>query len=192
MGASRCPGIVEAVTTYTTPAPTKAVERGGAADVVYVLCLMQAGFLLLAGLGETLLMGGNALYLVPPVAKMAVLFVLAAKVVSGRRRAVIALIVVQAMTLFGFGIQLAAGPLPWVDFTVNLLVLLTNLALPITMIYLCARHLSRLRSVSPPLARALPPPQDPYAPAPLVASATATQVVVPYVVVPTAVWRAPR
>jgi hypothetical protein len=113
------------------------------ADVVYVLCLMQAGLVLLAGLGETLLMGGNALYLIPPVAKTVVLFVLAAKVVGGRRWAAIGLIVVQAMTLLGFGIQLAAGfGLPWVDFTVNLLVLLTNLGMPIAMIYLCARHLS--------------------------------------------------
>src|SRR5262245_36115305 len=113
-----------------------AERRGGAADVIYVLCLMQAGFLLLGGLGETLLMGGNPLYLLPPLVKVVLLLVFAAKVVSGRRWAVIALIVVHSMTLFGFWIQLGLGLLPWVDFTLNLVVLLTNLALPVTAIYL--------------------------------------------------------
>ena len=100
---------------FTTPATWRRdrspmQRRHGAArrsaDVVYVLCLMQAAFVLLAGLGEMLLMGGNPLYLLLPVAKMVVLFVFAAKVVSGRRWAMIGVIVVQAITLVGL---LAAG-----------------------------------------------------------------------------------
>lgn len=155
MAASRYSATMETVTTDTmppAPAMTGAMERGGAADVVYVLCLMQAGFVLLGGLGEMLLMGGNALYLIPPLAKMVVLFVFAAKVVTGRRWAVIALIVVQAMTLFGFGIQVVAGLLPWVDFTVNPVVLLTNLAMPVAVLYLCARLLPRMRAALAPVA----------------------------------------
>jgi hypothetical protein len=118
-------------------------ERGGPADVLYVLCLMQAGFLLLAGLGETLLMG-NGLYLVLPVAKATFVIVLAAKATRGRRWALIGLIVLQGITLLGFWIQVAIGLTPWVDFTVNLAVLITNVALPAGLIYLAARLL-RLR-----------------------------------------------
>lgn len=143
--------------TAAPPAPA-----GGAADVVYVLCLMQAAFLLLAGLGEMLLMGGNGLYFILPLAKVVLLLILAGRVVSGRRKATIALIVVQAITLAGFGLQLLGGLLPFVDFTVNLVGLLTNLALPIVVVVLCRRLLRSDRT--PPT---LPIPQDPYAAAPL-------------------------
>src|SRR4029078_12126746 len=54
-------------------------EFGGRADIVYVLCLMQAAFLLLGALGELLLMGGSPLYLALPVVKIVLLLVLAAK-----------------------------------------------------------------------------------------------------------------
>ena len=101
-------------------------ERVARLDVVYVLCLMQVAFLLLAGLGELLLMGGNPAYLVLPVAKMVLLLVFATKVVKGRRWALVALIVLQVITLVGFGLQLVAGLLPMLDFTVNLVGLLTN------------------------------------------------------------------
>ena len=129
--------------------------------MIYVLCLVQAGFLLLGGIGETLLMG-NGLYLVVPLAKMALMFVLAAKAAAGRRWALIVLIVVQGVTVLGFWIQVAAGLTPWVDFTVNLTVLITNLALPAVLVYLCATRLRR------DVVAVLPAPQDPYAPAPLV------------------------
>jgi len=130
--------------------------------VVYVLCLMQAAFVLLGGLGEVLLMGGNPGYLVLPLAKAVVLFVLAAKVVSVRRWAMIALVVVQSMTIFGFWIQVAAGALPWVDYTVNLVGLITNLALPGTLIYLCIAMFVRTRRGAPPVTAALPVAAHPY------------------------------
>jgi hypothetical protein len=125
---------------YVTPARER--PRGAAADVVYVLCLMQAAFLLLAGLGEVLLMGGNPAYLLMPAMKMVLLFVLAAKVVSGRRWALITMIVVQAITILGFWLQIAVGLLPWVTFTVNLVGLITNLALPGVVVALCATTLA--------------------------------------------------
>ena len=107
------------------------------ADVLYVLCLMQGAFLLLAGLGELLLMGGNPAYLALPVAKLVLLLGWPPKVVKGRRWAGYTLIVVQVVTLAGFE---AAGrrraPDPWPDFTLNLVGLLTNLALPIAVIWL--------------------------------------------------------
>jgi len=158
------------------------VERGGAADVVYVLCLMQAAFLLLGGLGEVVLMGGNPAYLILPMAKMVLLFVFAAKVVSGRRWALVALIVVQGITLVGFWLQFGAGFLPWVDFTVNLVGLITNVAMPASVVYLCATVLVSQPSAEAQILYGLPVPQDPYAPAPLVTTATAPQLAVPYVV----------
>jgi hypothetical protein len=166
---------------------------GTAADVVYMVCLMQAAFVLLGGLGEVLLMGGNPLYLVLPVVKVVLLLVFATKVVSGRRWAMVALIVVQGVTLVGFWLQVAAGMLPWVDFTVNLVGLLTNVVLPAAVLYLCARLLAAARAAARvvsgviyrplpagptgpawPVGPAWPMPQDPYAPAPLI-----TTVVVP-------------
>ena len=153
--------------------PMMPVPRGGLGDVISVLCLMQAGFLLLGGLGETLLMG-SAGYLAVPVAKTVLLLVIAAKVVSGRRWALIAMIVVESVTLFGFWLQVAAGALPWIDFTVNLVVLITNVAMPAAVGYQCVALLMRRRAAYP-----LAAPQDPYAPAPLVTTARAPQLVLP-------------
>jgi hypothetical protein len=156
------------VTTNSNRGP---VERGGPADVVYMLCLLQASFLLLGGLGEMLLMGGNPLYLIPPIAKMVLFFVLAAKIAAGRRWAMIVLVVVESITLFGFWIQVAAGALPWIDFTVNLVGLITNLAMPATLLYLGIALLVRSRP-----GPAAAPAVDPYAPAPLVTGVVAEPV----------------
>jgi hypothetical protein len=136
-------------------------ERGGPAEVLYVLCLMQAGFLLLAGIGETLLMG-NGLYLLVPAAKATALLVLAAKATKGRRWALIGLIVVQGITLLGFWIQVAVGLTPWVDFTVNLAVLITNVAVPAGLMYLAARLLRlrpRIVAYRVPVAQSPPVPR---------------------------------
>jgi hypothetical protein len=114
------------------------------ADVLYVLCLMQGAFLLLAGLGELLLMGGNPAYLALPVAKLVLLLWLGTKVVKGRRWAGYTLIVVQVVTLTGFQVQVVGGAwIPALDFTLNLVVLLTNLALPIAVIWLAVQVLTR-------------------------------------------------
>jgi hypothetical protein len=118
---------------------------------MYVLCLLQAGFLLLGGIGETLLMG-NGLYLVVPAAKAIAVLVLAAWAAKSRRWALIALIVVQGMTLLGFWIQIAAGLTPWVDFTVNLAVLITNVAMPAAVVYLGGGLLARTRPAPRPRA----------------------------------------
>jgi hypothetical protein len=122
------------------------VSRG---DVIYVLSLMQGAFLLLAGLGELLLMGGNPLYLVLPLAKLVLMLWLATKVVKGRRWAVITMIVVQAVTLVGYQLQWVGGLLiPVVDFTVNLVGLLTNVGMPAAVIALCVGALRRPRVVA--------------------------------------------
>ncbi len=150
--------------------------RGGPADIVYVLCLLQAGFVLLAAVGEVLLMGGNGGFLLFPLIKMGVLLWLATKIVSGRRWAMITLIVVQSVTLAGFAVQLLLALVPGIGLTVNLAGLVTNLVLPIGLIVLCAR--ARPPRPTPAVLAPLPgqpplyPPQDPFAPAPIVDEAT--------------------
>lgn len=143
---------------------TVAPEPGGGMDVVYVLCLMQVAFLLLGGLGEQLLMGGNPLYLVMPVAKMVLLLVFATKAVKGRLWALIGLTAVQGITLFGYQLQLIGGLLPMLDFTINLVGLITNVALPAGVIWLCGKQIMARLTVNYPV------PQDPYAPAPITAT----------------------
>ena len=128
--------------------------REGAADVVYVLCLLEVAFLMLAGVGEMLLMGFNPAYLVMPVVKTVLLLVFAAGAVSGRRWAVIGLIVAHCVTLAGFSLQFWAGFLPWIDHTLNLVGLLTNVALPIAVIVGCAGQLRRPRVLMPALVAA--------------------------------------
>ena len=118
-------------------------ERGGLADVVYVLCLMQASFVVLAGLGEVLMMGGNGGYLILPVVKAAVLLWLGAKVVRNRKWALITLIVVQAVTLVALPIQMLLSLVPAIDFAPSLVELLTTVAMPAALIAMCALLLAR-------------------------------------------------
>lgn len=118
-------------------------DTGEDADVVYVLSLLQVAFLLLAGVGEVLMMGGSPAYLVLPILKATLLLVLAAKVVGGRRWAMIGLVVLESVTLTGFWVQMAAGMLPWLDFTVNLVTLISNLGMPVAVITLCVIMISR-------------------------------------------------
>jgi biotin transporter BioY len=118
-------------------------ERGGLADVVYVVCLMQASFLMLAGVGEVLMMGGNGGYLALPVIKAAVLLWLGAKVVRNRKWALITLIVVQAVTVIALPIQMLLSLVPAVDFAPSLVELLTTVVVPGALIAMCALLLAR-------------------------------------------------
>ena len=133
------------MTTLVMPAHEES-RRG--MDVVYVLCLMQVAFLLLGAVGEQLLMGGNPLYLGLPLIKVVLLFVFATKAVKGRRWAMVALLVVQAITVGGFALQyVVGGLLPMLDFTVNLVGLLTNVGLPVAVAWLCVNELRLLARV---------------------------------------------
>jgi hypothetical protein len=122
-------------------------ERGGLADVVYVLCLMQASFLALAGVGEVLLMGGNGVYLIVPLIKAAVLVWLGAKAVRYRKWALITLIVLQAVSLAAIPIQFVIGLAPVVDFSPSLVELLTGVAVPMAVIAMCALLIGRRRQL---------------------------------------------
>jgi hypothetical protein len=148
------------VTLIEVP-PTR---RGGPADVVFVLSLLQVAFLALAAVGEALLMGGNGAYLLVPLMKSVILVWLGTKIVTGRRWAMVTMIVLQSITLAGFAVQLMLSFVPAIGLTVNLVGVTTNLALPVAVIVLCVRSMP-VRSM-PPMPP-LPPAQDPYAPAPI-------------------------
>jgi hypothetical protein len=155
-----------------TVVDVRRAEPGGAADISYVLCLVQASSVLLAAVGEVLLMGGNGAYLALPVAKVGVLLWLATKVVSGRRWAMITLIVVESVTLAGFAAQLLLSLLPAIGLTLNLAGLVSNVVLPAGLIVLCARSMQSRPSVPTVAVPEYPPPQDPFAPAPIVDEST--------------------
>jgi hypothetical protein len=119
----------------------------GAGDVVFVLALLQLAGGLLGGLGEVLLMAGNPAYLLVPLAKAAILAVVAGRVAAGRWAATV-MIVVQSVTLAGVGLSLTAGAVPTLGLTLNLVGLLMNVAVPLAVIYLCATLLARPRMVA--------------------------------------------
>jgi hypothetical protein len=122
-------------------------QRGGLADVVYVICLMQASFLALAGVGEVLMMGGNGAYLIVPLIKAAVLVWLAAKVVRLRRWALITLIVLQALTLAVIPVQFVIGLAPVVDFSPSLVELVTGVFVPMAVIAMSALLIGQRRRI---------------------------------------------
>ena len=115
-------------------------ERGGPREVVYVLLTVQAAAGLLASVGELLFMG-SPLYAVLPVLKAVGLFVLAAKIVRGRRWAMIAVIVVEWLGLLGFWLGVLLALFPGFAASITLMALLTEVALPVTVIILCTRLL---------------------------------------------------
>jgi len=112
------------------------------ADVVYALVLLEGAFGLLAGLGMVVMMGGKPVYLLMPVAKLTALLIFATNAICGRRWAMIALIVSQAVSLLGFVLDVLVGLLLQVQFTINLVGLLTGVAMPVAVIRLCARLLA--------------------------------------------------
>lgn len=116
----------------------RAPAAGGPVDVVYVLLLLQAAMGLLAVLGLVLIMGGNPAYAVVPSIKPVLLLILARGVVRGWRRALGFVIAIETVSLAGYGLNLMVGFLPQADVTVNLVTVLSNVALPLVVIALCA------------------------------------------------------
>lgn len=116
-------------------------SRGGPADVLYVLLLVQAAAGLLASFGELLFMQ-NALYLVLPVLRAALLVLIAAKIVRGRRWAMVAALVMESFALFGMWAGALLGLAPGLSPSFTLAGLVTGVALPIAVIVLAARLLA--------------------------------------------------
>lgn len=110
-------------------------------NVVYVLLLVQVGMSLLATLGELLFMGGNLLYAIAPLLRITLTLIFGAMLLRGRRLALVAIIVLQGLSLIGFGASMVIGLLPQVDFTPTLTGLVTTFLLPIVLIVYCAQLL---------------------------------------------------
>src|SRR5215467_9229627 len=114
---------------------------GNSLDIVYVLSLLQVAFLLLAAVGEVLLMGGNPAYLLFPIVKSVLLVLFATMALRQRRWALRGLVVLAWITLVGLVLQFLVGLFPAVDFTINLVGLMTNVAMPAAVIWLCRPYL---------------------------------------------------
>ncbi|HEU4427024.1 MAG TPA: hypothetical protein VFR67_31230 [Pilimelia sp.] len=118
-------------------------QRGGPADVVYVLVLVQVAAGLLALVGAVVMTGGNPVYAAVPLLKTVVMLLVAGAVRRrGRPWSLITLIVVELMTVVGFWISAVAGLLRELDHTVNLVGLLTGVGLPVAICWLCAQLLA--------------------------------------------------
>jgi hypothetical protein len=118
-------------------------DSGGARHVAHVLLVLQAALILLAGLGELLLMG-NPAYLPLVLGGPSLLLVVASAVGRGRRWGLVAAIVIQAVPLGAYQVSLLLGLLPQLDVTVNLVGLLANVALPLVVSWQCLRVLTGL------------------------------------------------
>lgn len=123
------------------PGPQVAAQHAGAtradlADVAHVLVLLQAGAGLLAMLGEVVMMG-SPIYLIAPVANAALLIILSVLLRRGRIWAAVTLVAVEVATVVGFMLSTVVGLLPGVDFTINLVGLLTGIGIPVAIVVLC-------------------------------------------------------
>lgn len=153
------PGRVVASVVSSAPSGTGRVEgsaRGGPADVVYVLMLLQVGAGLLAAVGPVVV-SGNPGYLLGPVVRAILLLVLAAGIVRGRRWALVAAIVVEWVGLLGVLAGLLLGLTPQLVPSMTVTGLLTEIGIPVAVIWLCARllsgsHLSGSRALLGPLS----------------------------------------
>jgi hypothetical protein len=120
-----------------------APDAGGRADVVYVLLLLQAGLGILAMFGTLLLMGGNPAYLVVPLLHAVLLSWLATRVARRRRWAYKLVVALQMLSLIGYQVNLLVGLIPQVEVTINLVGLLTTVALPVAVLWQCVRLLGQ-------------------------------------------------
>jgi hypothetical protein len=112
---------------------------GSSADVAHVLLVLQAALGALATLGLLLLMGGNPAYLAVGFGEPALLLVLAGRVARGRRWALVTVVVIETLSLAAFQLNVLLGVLPPVDMTVNLVELVSQVALPLAIVVQCLR-----------------------------------------------------
>lgn len=119
-------------------------QRGGPADVAYVLVLVQVAAGLLAMVGMVIMMGGAPRYAVVPLLKAVLMLVVAGAVRRrGRRWSLITLMVIEVATVVGFWFSTVAGLLVGeINHTVNLVGLLTQIGLPVAICWLCAQLLA--------------------------------------------------
>ncbi len=115
------------------------------------LLTVQAGFAMVGTLGLVVVMGFNPWYAVLPGLQIGFLVILGEFVGRARVWALTATIIAEGFALAGWVMQVLIGLLPTVDFTVNLVGLLTTLGLPVAVTVLCVRGLARSgRATAPP------------------------------------------
>lgn len=130
--------------TSAVPAPVVAgrAPEAGRGELVSVLLVLQAALGALATVGVVVLMG-SPLYAVVPLTHVVLLLVASAGVARGRRGALWTVLVVEALTLTGYEVNLLLGLLPQIDVTVNMVGLLTSVGLPAVVLWQCGRMLVR-------------------------------------------------
>ncbi len=115
------------------PVPNSRTDEGHTA-VLHVLLLMQGSMGLLSGAAMLLFMGGNPLVLPIALGVPLLLFVLAAGVARRRVWARRGALVVEVLILLGFLFGFLLGFLAAIDYTITVMGLVTNAAVPIGVI----------------------------------------------------------
>jgi hypothetical protein len=118
------------------------------AEVVHVLLLLQGAMGLLSGAAMLIFMGGNPIALPLALGMPALIFVLAAGVVRDWRWARKTAVILQWLILVAFGLSFLLGLLAALDFSINLMTLITNVVLPIALIRLLPRPKTFAAAVS--------------------------------------------
>lgn len=113
--------------------PSNQTNEGQTA-VLHVVLLMQASMGLLSGAAMLLFMGGNPLAIPIALGVPLLLFVLAAGVARRRRWARRGAYTIEVLILLGFLVGFLLGLLAAIDFTITVMTLVTNLAVPIVAI----------------------------------------------------------
>jgi hypothetical protein len=122
-----------------TDAKAQETAEASRAEVVHLLLLLQGGMALLSGAVMLLFMGGNPLVMPLTVGVPLLLFVLAAGTVRDWRWARRVTLGVQYLTLLGFVASAVLGMIPALGFSLNLMTLITNVVLPVSVIRLLRR-----------------------------------------------------
>ncbi|HEY7466116.1 MAG TPA: hypothetical protein VIB47_05430 [Dehalococcoidia bacterium] len=117
-------------------------------EVAHVLLLLQGAMGLLSGAAMLLFMGGNPIALPLALGVPLLLFVLAAGVVRRWRWARKTAVILQSIILLAFVVSFLLGLLAQLDFSINLMTLITNVALPVALIRLLRRPKAAAVAVS--------------------------------------------
>ena len=119
--------------------PPRDYRDPSAGDVMYVLLLVQGAIGLLSGLAMLLFMHGNPLVWPVALGTPVLLFVLAGGVARNRRRSRRWASIIEWVILIGFMFSVLLSALPQLDFSFNLLTLITNVIVPVTLIKMLRR-----------------------------------------------------
>jgi hypothetical protein len=108
-------------------------------EVAHVLLLLQGAMGLLSGAAMLIFLGGNPIALPLALGGPLLLFVLAAGIGRRWRWARKTAVILQSIILLAFVASFLLGLLAQLDFSINLMTLITNVALPVALIRLLRR-----------------------------------------------------